>query len=115
MANRISGHSQVVERQPLKGRARLFEADSIGPLRTSPNIKRGAKAIPSNGMEPLPSGGALLDEDKGRALSHSAFRNPDGEMVVVLANRGPQRQMQLVLDRKSLDLAVPADSLMTLR
>ncbi len=80
----------------------------------SQHIKRGAKAIPTNGMEPLPSGGALLDQDKGTALSHSAFRNPDGEMVVVLANRGPQRQTQLVLDRKSLDLAVPANSLMTL-
>jgi hypothetical protein len=36
------------------------------------------------------SGGklTLLDKDKSTALTQSAFRNPDGEIVVVLANRG---------------------------
>jgi hypothetical protein len=65
-------------------------------------------------MEPLPSGGALLDENKSTALTCSAFQNPDGGMVVVLANRGMQRQTQLVLGGRSLDLVVPPDSLMTL-
>jgi hypothetical protein len=36
-------------------------------------------------------------------------------MVVVLANRGLQRQTQLVAGGKSLDLVVPSDSLLTLR
>jgi len=78
------------------------------------HVKRGARVIAMNGMEPLPSGGALLDENKSTALTHTAFRNPDGEMVVVLANRGSQRQTQLVFGGRSLDLAVPADSLMTI-
>jgi glucosylceramidase len=81
----------------------------------SRHVKRGAKVIPSTSMEPLPSGGALLDQDKSTALTHSAFRNPDGDMVVVLANRGGQRQVQVVLGGRSVDIAAPPDSLMTLR
>ncbi len=79
------------------------------------HVKRGARVIATNSMEPLPSGGALLDQGKGSSLSHSAFRNPAGDMVVVLANRGDQRQTQLVGGAKALDLVVPADSVMTLR
>jgi glucosylceramidase len=78
------------------------------------HIQRGAKVIATQSMEPLPSGGALLDENKSTALTHSAFRNPDGGMVVVLANRGLERQTQLVLGGRVLDLVVPPDSLMTL-
>jgi len=78
------------------------------------HIKRGAKVIATSSMEPLPRGGALLDEDKSAALTHSAFRNPNGGMVVVLANRGPQRQTQLVVGERSLDVAVPPNSLTTL-
>jgi glucosylceramidase len=80
----------------------------------SRHIKRGARVIATSSMEPLPSGGALLDQDKSMSLTHSAFRNPGGDMVVVLANRGLQRQTQLVVGARSLDLDVPADSLMTL-
>jgi glucosylceramidase len=80
----------------------------------SRHVRRGAKVIATNSMEPLPSGGALLDENKSVALTHSAFRNPDGSLVVVLANRGEQRQTQLVLAGSSLDLVVPPDSLMTI-
>ena len=79
------------------------------------HVKRGARAIATNSMEPLPSGGALLDQGKGTSLSHCAFRNPTGDMVAVLANRGDQRQTQLVVGGKALDLVVPADSLTTLR
>ncbi len=78
------------------------------------HVKRGARVIATSSMEPLPSGGALLDENKSTALTCSAFQNPDGGMVVVLANRGMQRQTQLVLGGRSLDLVVPPDSLMTL-
>jgi O-glycosyl hydrolase len=56
----------------------------------------------------------LLDKDKSTARTQSAFRNPGGEIVVVLANRGPQRQTQLVIGGRSLDVSVPADSLSTL-
>jgi glucosylceramidase len=80
----------------------------------SRHIKRGARVIATSSMEPLPSGGALLDQDKSMSLTHSAFRNPGGDMVVVLANRGLQRQTQLVVGGRSLDLDVPADSVMTL-
>jgi glucosylceramidase len=81
----------------------------------SPHIKRGAKVIATHSMEPLPSGGSLLDPVASTALTHSAFRNPDGSMVAVLANRGVQRQVQLVEGGKALDLVVPPGSLMTLQ
>jgi O-glycosyl hydrolase len=57
-----------------------------------------------------------LIENKGStALTHCGFRNPDGSTVVVLANRGPERRVQLVHGTNSLELTVPADSLQTLQ
>jgi hypothetical protein len=35
-------------------------------------------------------------------------------MVVVLANRGPERRVQLVLGSKALDVDLAADSVVTL-
>jgi glucosylceramidase len=80
----------------------------------SRHIRRGATVIATNSMEQVPAGGALLDQDTSTALTHSAFRNPDGSMVVVLANRGPQRQVQLIHAGKALDLNISDDSLLTL-
>jgi glucosylceramidase len=80
----------------------------------SKHIRRGARVIASNSMEPAPGGGALLDQNKSTALTHSAFLNPDGSMVLVLANRGDRRQIQIVQGGNSLDIVVPADSLLTL-
>lgn len=78
------------------------------------HIRRGASVIATNSMEPAPAGGALLDPDTSTALTHSAFRNPDGSMIIVLANRGDRRQVQIVHNNQALDIAVPADSLLTL-
>ncbi len=80
----------------------------------SRHIKRGAKAFATNGMEAGATGG-LLQEEKSSALTHSGFRNPDGSSVVVLANRGAQRQVQLVQGSHVLEVVVPADSLLTLQ
>jgi glucosylceramidase len=81
----------------------------------SRHIRCGARVIATNSMEPVPAGGSLLGDNRSTSLTHSAFRNPDGTMVAVLANRGDRRQVQLVLGRESLDIAVPADSLLTLQ
>jgi glucosylceramidase len=83
----------------------------------SKHVQRGARVIATNSLAPPPRGGALLDENATRstALTHSGFRNPDGSMVLVLANRGGQRQVQIVLGSQELNLTVPPDSLVTLR
>jgi O-glycosyl hydrolase len=57
----------------------------------------------------------LLTDNKSTALTRSAFRNPDGSTVVVLANRGGQRDVQLIQGTMALDVSVPADSLLTLQ
>ena len=69
----------------------------------SRHIKRGARVIASNGV-----GG----EETG--VTHTAARNPDGSFVAVLANRGAERRVQLVLGTSVLDVELEADSLQTL-
>jgi glucosylceramidase len=80
----------------------------------SKHVKLGAKVIASNGTEIAPTGG-LLDAGTSTALTHVAFRNPDGSYVVVLANRGSERKVQLVMGTNSLEMDMPADSLYTLQ
>jgi glucosylceramidase len=80
----------------------------------SKHVKRGAKVIASNGTEAAPTGG-LLDASASTALTHVAFRNPDGSYVVVLANRGSERKVQLVMGTNALEMDMPADSLYTLQ
>ena len=69
----------------------------------SRHMKRGAKVIAVNGV-----GG----EESGVTLT--AARNPDGSFVSVVANRGAERRVQLVMGANALDVELPADSLQTL-
>lgn len=69
------------------------------------HVKRGARVIATNG---------LGFDGAGGSVSHAAFRNPDGSMVVVLANMGEQRRAQLVMGAKMLEVDLPADSVHTL-
>jgi hypothetical protein len=64
--------------------------------------------IAANGV-----GSAATDGAAG-GVSVAAFRNPGGGMVAVLANRGPQKQIQLLLGANALELDIDADSVHTL-
>jgi glucosylceramidase len=80
----------------------------------SRHVKRGAKVFATNGTEDAPTGG-LIENRPSKALSHSGFRNPDGSMVVVLANRGDERRVQLMRGSMALEVTLPADALYTLQ
>jgi glucosylceramidase len=71
------------------------------------HVRRGAKVFRTDG----------IGESAGQTapVSHVGFRNPDGSSVVVLANRGGERGVQLVLGTRSLSLELPADSVHTLQ
>jgi glucosylceramidase len=71
----------------------------------SKHVKRGAKVFETDSVA-----GASASP-----ISHVGFRNPDGSFVVVLANRGPEKRVQLVLGSKTLDVELPADSVQTLQ
>ncbi len=72
----------------------------------SRHVRRGARVFATNGL------GA---DGAAGPVSHAGFRNPDGSYVVVLANQGPQRRVQLVLGANALDVDLPADSVHTLQ
>lgn len=71
----------------------------------SKHIKRGAKVFATNGVAP---------DARRAAVSHCGFVNPDGKHVVVVANRGPEQRVQIVMGTKAMDLDLPADSVHTL-
>jgi glucosylceramidase len=71
----------------------------------SKHVKRGALVFATN---------ALGDTGAGSPVSHAGFRNPDGSYVVVVANRGSDRQVQLLLKDHALTVDLPADSVQTL-
>lgn len=71
----------------------------------SRHIRRGAKVFATNGVAPMPH---------AAAVTHSGFINPDGKHVLVLANHGPEQQVQLLMGSQALDLTLPADSVHTL-
>ena len=48
-------------------------------------------------------------------VSCAAFRNSDGGMVVVLANRGPETPVQLVNGWNALDFNLESDSVHTIQ
>jgi glucosylceramidase len=69
------------------------------------HVKRGAKVL---------STGTAGKSDSGKGLSHIAFRNPDGGHVVVVANPGPERKVQVQAGGNCLEFKAPADSVHTL-
>jgi glucosylceramidase len=73
----------------------------------SKHIRRGAKVFQTDGV----------GEEQGTAsvVSHTGFRNPDGSFVVVLANRGQEKRVQLLLGSNALEIDLPADSVHTLQ
>ena len=74
----------------------------------SKHVRRGAKVFQTDGV------GEGTAQGTASPVSHAGFRNPDGSFVVVLANRGPEKRVQLVLGANSLELDLPADSVHTL-
>ncbi len=75
----------------------------------SKHVRRGAKVFRTNGVAEGSS------SPYKSPVSHVGFRNPDGSYVVVLSNRGPEKQVQLVLGSSSLAVDLPADSVHTLQ
>lgn len=69
------------------------------------HVKRGARVFATDGIG---------YEGTGGSVSHAGFRNPDGKFVVVLANRGEEKRVQLVLGAKAVEVALPANSVHTL-
>ena len=69
------------------------------------HLKRGAKVL---------STGATGKSDSGKGLSHVALRNPDGGYVLVVANPGPERTVQVQAGGQCLEFKAPADSVHTL-
>jgi O-glycosyl hydrolase len=71
--------------------------------------------VATNSIEPPPRDSSLLGDLKGStALTHCGFLNPNGNMVLVLANRGAERRVQIVLGSQQLEIHLPVDSLFTL-
>jgi glucosylceramidase len=70
----------------------------------SKHVKRGATVFATNGLGDLKMDG----------VSHTGFCNPDGSCVVVLANKGAEKRVQLVMGSQTLDVDLPADSVQTL-
>ncbi|MGA9584331.1 MAG: glycoside hydrolase family 30 beta sandwich domain-containing protein [Terracidiphilus sp.] len=70
----------------------------------SKHIKRGAKVFTTNAL------GSLSDA----GVSHTGFCNPDSSCVVVLANKGAEKPVQLLMGSQTLDVDLPADSVETL-
>jgi glucosylceramidase len=70
----------------------------------SKHIKRGAKVFATNALGNLSIEG----------VSHTGFCNPDGSCVVVIANKGAEKRVQLLMGTQTLDVDLPADSVQTL-
>ena len=62
-------------------------------------IKRGARRVESAG---------------GEGVEHAAFRNPDGSLVVVLANAGPQRDVEIRVGQQSTSVQLGQNVVSTL-
>ena len=65
----------------------------------SKHVKRGARVFATN---------AVGDLGTGSAVSHAGFRNPDGSFVLVLANTGSEKRVQLLMGSQALDECRPA-------
>jgi glucosylceramidase len=69
----------------------------------SRHVQRGAKVL-----------ACRKESEKGGSLSHVAFRNPGGGYVVVVANHGEARPVQVQVGSNALEFKAPADSVHTL-
>jgi glucosylceramidase len=72
----------------------------------SKHVKRGARVFATN---------AVGDLGTGSAVTHAGFRNPDGSFVLVLANTGAEKRVQLLMGLQALEVNLPADSVQTLQ
>jgi glucosylceramidase len=75
----------------------------------SKHVRRGAKVFQTDGVADSAA------QTSKSAVSHVGFRNPDGSLVVVLANHGQEKRVQLVLGSQALDVELPANSVYTLQ
>jgi glucosylceramidase len=75
----------------------------------SRHIRRGARVFQTNEI------GQDSEQGTASSVSHSGFRNPDGSFVVVLANRGAEKRVQLLLGAQMLEIDLPASSVHTLQ
>jgi len=71
----------------------------------SKHIQRGAHVFATNG---------LGEQGTDGSVSHAGFRNPDGSFVVVIANKGADKRIQLLSGSNILEVELPADSVQTL-
>jgi glucosylceramidase len=74
----------------------------------SRHVQRGARVIATNV-------GDTASKTAAGDVSAAAFHNPGGGTVVVLANRGSQKQIQLLLGANALDVDLESDSVQTLQ
>ncbi len=70
----------------------------------SRHVRRGAKVLSSGEVE----------KQTKQSLSHVAFRNPDGGHVLVVANQGAERNVQVRAGANCLEFKAAADSVHTL-
>jgi glucosylceramidase len=66
----------------------------------SRHIRRGGHRLESQGQMP--------------GLYHAAFENPGGTRVLVLTNQGPARTVQVRIDQRAAEVALPTQSVTTL-
>lgn len=71
----------------------------------SRHVRRGAQVFSTEGVGRDGAAGPV---------THAGFRNPDGTHVVILANKGPETTAQLVENNRMLEVALPADSVLTI-
>jgi glucosylceramidase len=75
----------------------------------SKHVKRGARVFATEGVDEMTA------QTGASAISHAGFRNPDGSYVVVLANCGSEKRVQLLMGTNALEVDLPADSVHTLQ
>ncbi|HKR27753.1 MAG TPA: glycoside hydrolase family 30 beta sandwich domain-containing protein, partial [Acidobacteriaceae bacterium] len=71
----------------------------------SRHVRRGAKVFATSGLAPAP---------RDAAVTHCGFIHPDGKRVLVIANRGAEEQVQVVMGSQAVDVDLPADSVHTM-
>jgi glucosylceramidase len=97
----------------------------IGPYPCAPmlTIQSQTKEVGRTGLywamahypRKIGRGAVRIDsQTQAKDLEHAAFNNPDGQTVLVLANSGALRTLQLRLGRNSSAVTLPENSVATL-